>query len=668
MRTRCCHILLQALALLPAARPAAGACDASQYQAAALALACQGGSGSRSFSVQGGQKALVASFPAGASDVRIQLDAKVDLDMQVEDAETGSCIVGYACQHSASCGADESVACISYEGMSIFFSGDDTASPVSETVRFAGPLTRGMSVSARAVSAGVVTATYSYAALPTCPDPLPGCAPCGSYAGCGAGETPQCTGSETVTCLAPKVEQAVVEDSGSDAPWIVLAVVLLLGGAVIGGILWYLRGYRREVRRLREEAKKSPPTRVPSLGNVRDGGLQSRVGLEAPPSDWPADGEPRLGWVPPGTSSNEPAEIVATHPLRVNILGAVGHVLRPVFCVCEVIGKPQSRFQTQVVRESQDPRWDTEKDVPDFCAGDTLRFSVYDQDWGKPDELLGMAELDTNFYPEGFEGELPLSQAGVPFRTTGFGEGTGTSISEGRLPAIRLQVTTAVWASDSTPFFVARWTALSPQTRNLVFREGAMRSDWTGDVGFRFMARSSLLVTALGRPAHTGSLRQAAGVTLWSAETQAPLASVSVGPNSTMEGGYAFGLLKQEVLLEAGKEYRLSQQCTDGMADAWFDGIVDPNQLQQWSASQHVEFGGSVYSAGLGYPDKLDSDLRFPQGHRRAGMLNFKMLGKDPVAEAERFQGDAETAEEECGNQMQIRLVCMSPTPAPEAV
>merc|ERR1712060_662607 len=144
------------------------------------------------------------------------------------------------------------------------------------------------------------------------------------------------------------------------------------------------------------------------------------------------------------------------------------------------------------------------------------------------------------------------------------------------------------------------------------------------------------IVTSLGRQALT-PLHGSAHVSLWAADTGQRLAFAVVGPTSAVEGGYAFGLLKNEVALTAGKEYRISQACSAGMADQWFDGSIPPEELFTWSASLYVEFLGGVFREGPGFPNQYDDDARVPTRCRRAGMLNFKMLGEDPAAEAEKY-------------------------------
>lgn len=168
---------------------------------------------------------------------------------------------------------------------------------------------------------------------------------------------------------------------------------------------------------------------------------------------------------------------------------------------------------------------------------------------------------------------------------------------------------------------------------------GRMRNDWVGDVGISFVPRTAIILVALGRQLHNSAqCREAAIVTLWSADAQVALASATVGPQSPVEVGYAFAPLVADVILESGKEYRLSQQCTRGMADHWFDGAAPATELTQSLTTRYVTFGGSVYAEGFGFPDKVDDDPLIPSQCRRAGMLNFKMKGQDPAAEALQLQ------------------------------
>lgn len=92
----------------------------------------------------------------------------------------------------------------------------------------------------------------------------------------------------------------------------------------------------------------------------------------------------------------------------------IGEGVSDPYCVCEIPGKPHSKIKTHVAMDTLDPVWDYEADVLDFAEGDSLRFSVYDYDRGEEfGDLLGTVTLaSSQFYPDGFEGEVALAEAG----------------------------------------------------------------------------------------------------------------------------------------------------------------------------------------------------------------------------------------------------------------
>jgi len=483
-------------------------------------------------------------------------------------------------------------------------------------------------------------------------------------------------------------------------PWILACCGLFLVVMVLICLLWYfgreVTSIRREIFRVKEQPPPPPPP--PPLAPFDYGG-RGRVDLEAPPSDWPALESPS-GRVEPPAPPPAAATIVMMYPLRVKILRAEGPVTRPVYCVCQIRGKPLSKITTRVVNEASNPTWDHEASMVDFCQGESLSFLVYDQDWGKPDELLGEATLPCDRFLDRalFEESLPLTKARegssapqgpweCPRCTLENAASARTCIAcDADRPqvaaatsttlSLRVQVTAAVWEPTSIPFFTTRWTALDTAARAPFMGEHAMRNDWDGEVGFRFKTRTDVVVGALGRQTLMGVLRDTALVTLWSDETQGELASVTVGPSSNFEGGYAFTALPQPLLLDANKEFRISQQCFPGMADLWFDGCAEPSQLSRQSAVRHLEFLGSVYHGGHAFPSLVDRER---SEYRRAGMLNLKLMGEDPAAEAERFrQAGAQLALPRAGgvqgppppdateDSLQIRMLCMSPAPKDE--
>eukprot|EP00419_Tripos_fusus_P029087 CAMPEP_0172700706 /NCGR_PEP_ID=MMETSP1074-20121228/31099_1 /TAXON_ID=2916 /ORGANISM="Ceratium fusus, Strain PA161109" /LENGTH=1116 /DNA_ID=CAMNT_0013522133 /DNA_START=152 /DNA_END=3500 /DNA_ORIENTATION=+ len=111
-------------------------------------------------------------------------------------------------------------------------------------------------------------------------------------------------------------------------------------------------------------------------------------------------------------------------PLRLTIVGAKG--LRNAdwlpgtgksdpYCVCEVEGRPEiPKVQTGVINDDLDPIWDFDAEIHGFNPGDSLAFHVYDKDWGKKDDFLGTLTLRSEvFYPDGYEGECILQDAGA---------------------------------------------------------------------------------------------------------------------------------------------------------------------------------------------------------------------------------------------------------------
>lgn len=128
-------------------------------------------------------------------------------------------------------------------------------------------------------------------------------------------------------------------------------------------------------------------------------------------------------------SSIQPSPVCEQTPLKVWILGASG--LRDAdwvpgsgvsdpYCICELQGKPESaKIQTQVIQNDCNPTWNYEAALPDYEFGDDLVFKVYDKDTGKSDDFLGTLTLPNDFFhPHGFEGELPLEDAGKGITAT----------------------------------------------------------------------------------------------------------------------------------------------------------------------------------------------------------------------------------------------------------
>lgn len=144
------------------------------------------------------------------------------------------------------------------------------------------------------------------------------------------------------------------------------------------------------------------------------------------------------------------------------------------------------------------------------------------------------------------------------------------------------------------------------------------RNDLDGHVGISFVATVDLFVLALGRHVNDDALHSTSEVVLWSTENMARLASVDVGPQSSRQGNYAYTPVRTAIAIEADKEYRLTQACTHGMDDFWFDGVITEEEAASHSAASFVKFLGAVHSEGNVYPSIFDGP------RQRAGAVNIK--------------------------------------------
>ncbi|CAE8642249.1 unnamed protein product [Polarella glacialis] len=83
------------------------------------------------------------------------------------------------------------------------------------------------------------------------------------------------------------------------------------------------------------------------------------------------------------------------------------------YCSCEVHGKPKVKVRTQTMEKTLNPSWNHETKIRGYQIGDALKFTVFDEDWGKSDDVLGHIKVESSqFHPMGFVGELRLTDAG----------------------------------------------------------------------------------------------------------------------------------------------------------------------------------------------------------------------------------------------------------------
>jgi len=85
------------------------------------------------------------------------------------------------------------------------------------------------------------------------------------------------------------------------------------------------------------------------------------------------------------------------------------------FATCEILGKPSSQVASDVTGDVQCPVWNFEASMPEYCEGDDLVVSVWDQ-LSEGSAMLGKVLLPSkSFHPDGFCGWAPLEGiAGEP--------------------------------------------------------------------------------------------------------------------------------------------------------------------------------------------------------------------------------------------------------------
>lgn len=84
------------------------------------------------------------------------------------------------------------------------------------------------------------------------------------------------------------------------------------------------------------------------------------------------------------------------------------------YCICKIEGRGSGEFKTKTVSDSQNPKWDETALLTGFYVGDSLVFTVYDEDYGKSDDLLGVAKMNTRRVVENFKGNLLLRTKTTP--------------------------------------------------------------------------------------------------------------------------------------------------------------------------------------------------------------------------------------------------------------
>merc|ERR1711972_1194600 len=116
--------------------------------------------------------------------------------------------------------------------------------------------------------------------------------------------------------------------------------------------------------------------------------------------------------------------VIAGHGLR-NADGMAPHGtidpgnLSDPYCVCEIQGKPHTRFFTAVAQDTLNPVWNHSQRITDYAFGDRIMFYVFDKDYGKEDDPLGWAVLESeDLQWQGFRGQLYLQGKRARYNST----------------------------------------------------------------------------------------------------------------------------------------------------------------------------------------------------------------------------------------------------------
>jgi len=141
-------------------------------------------------------------------------------------------------------------------------------------------------------------------------------------------------------------------------------------------------------------------------------------------------------------------------------------ILSDPYCVCEVRGRSDSRFETRTKRNTLDPVWNHEAEVAIYESGDTLLFTVWDRDHAGDDDFLGQVALSgSEFQRSGFVGELQLFGGGKAHRV----KSTSARLKVKVVPAMAAAATAAAaraargFAPVDTPALSASTPATSSQ-------------------------------------------------------------------------------------------------------------------------------------------------------------------------------------------------------------
>jgi len=99
--------------------------------------------------------------------------------------------------------------------------------------------------------------------------------------------------------------------------------------------------------------------------------------------------------------------------------GILSNASSDSYCICEIPGKPMSRFKTTVKQKNLNPEWKEESEINEYTKGDSLQLTVLDHNKRSEEAPLGSITLSsTQFDPDGFNGTLTLQGEGANANST----------------------------------------------------------------------------------------------------------------------------------------------------------------------------------------------------------------------------------------------------------
>lgn len=164
-------------------------------------------------------------------------------------------------------------------------------------------------------------------------------------------------------------------------------------------------------------------TALPCNAFDREGGFSGELSLTNCGGGFAAKLKVHVAVLPPlftdAPAVSEPGSILRVTVIKATFLRAadwslIGKASSDPYCVCQVPGKPATKFQTRHISKCLDPVWNEDHEVEDYERGDDLDFVVFDYDRGSSDDLLGKFTLPCGAFDRdgGFEGDLRLRESG----------------------------------------------------------------------------------------------------------------------------------------------------------------------------------------------------------------------------------------------------------------